>query len=94
MSEDIFPFVYAGSGFFRRKGVPKGDKAATLHAMQAIDYVLEQVKLHSDSVDIVKRISTFAHNNPRFVDVLLTKEEALKGILSDAKKLFPDTTNE
>lgn len=90
--QDIFPFRYVGGGYFRRNDVPKGVKADTLHAMQAIDYVIDQMKHYQDAVEIVKRLAEFANSHPQFQEVLLTKEEDLKNILGDAvwvnKKLF------
>jgi hypothetical protein len=36
---DVFPFEYQGGGYFRRKGVPVGQKAEILHGEQAIRYL-------------------------------------------------------
>ncbi len=41
--DDIFPFEYISTGYFRRKGVPVGEKAEMLHGMQVVDYLLEKV---------------------------------------------------
>ena len=37
--DELFPFEYSGGGYFRRKGVPKGDVADILHGMQAVEYL-------------------------------------------------------
>ena len=37
--DELFPFEYSGGGYFRRKGVPKGDVADILHGMQAVGYL-------------------------------------------------------
>ena len=39
--EHIFPFDYVGGGYFRRKGVPKGETAETLHGMDAARLVFD-----------------------------------------------------
>jgi hypothetical protein len=39
--EDIFPFEYISGGYFRKKGVKKGEKAEILHGDQAIKYVYD-----------------------------------------------------
>ncbi len=41
---DHFPYEYVGGGYFRRKGVPKGTQAETLHGQQAIDLLLNKIK--------------------------------------------------
>ena len=37
--EDVFPFEYITTGYFRAKGYPKGEKAPMLHGMNAIRYL-------------------------------------------------------
>lgn len=41
---ELFPFDYAGGGYFRQKGIPVGTNAEILHGMQAIEYIYEQMK--------------------------------------------------
>lgn len=38
---NIFPFEYAGGGYFRRRGAPTGQPAEILHGMQAIQFVYD-----------------------------------------------------
>lgn len=35
---DLFPFEYAGGGYFRQKGIPVGEKAEIIHGMKAIEF--------------------------------------------------------
>lgn len=44
--EELFPFNYAGGGYFRKKGVKVGDKAPILHGMDAIKYLYERLEEH------------------------------------------------
>ncbi len=41
---EVFPFEYAGGGYFREKNPKKGEKAKILHGMDAIIFVLKKVK--------------------------------------------------
>jgi hypothetical protein len=36
-----FPYSYVGGGYFRRKGVPVGQKAEIVHGMEAIERAWE-----------------------------------------------------
>lgn len=36
-----FPFEYVGGGYFRRKGVPKGQTAEMLHGEQVVDALID-----------------------------------------------------
>jgi len=42
--DELFPFEYKGGGYFRKKGVKKGESAETLHGDQAIEYLYEVMK--------------------------------------------------
>ena len=42
--KEIFNYEYVGGGYFREKGVKKGDTAKILHGMQAIEYLLDKVE--------------------------------------------------
>ena len=42
--EDIFNYEYAGGGYFREKGIKKGDTAKILHGMQAIEHLHKLMK--------------------------------------------------
>jgi hypothetical protein len=42
--EQLFGFKYAGGGYFRQKGIKKGDTAEILHGMEAIAYLYDQFK--------------------------------------------------
>jgi hypothetical protein len=42
--KEVFPFEYVGGGYFREKGVPKGQSAKILHGMEAIKFVVEAMK--------------------------------------------------
>jgi hypothetical protein len=42
--KELFPYVYMGGGYFRERGVPKGMIAETLHGMQAIEFLYNQIK--------------------------------------------------
>ena len=42
--EDIFNYEYAVGGYFREKGLKKGDTAKILHGMQAIEHLYEAMK--------------------------------------------------
>jgi hypothetical protein len=57
MKIDIFPFVYVGGGYFRRKGVPKDTPAEILHGQEAIDYV--RLKQAAQSTIIAAQISEY-----------------------------------
>lgn len=48
---EIFPFEYVGGGYYRRKGIPKGQVAEILHGMQAIEYLFNQIKQRNKSND-------------------------------------------
>jgi hypothetical protein len=39
-----FPYEYVGGGYFRRKGVPKGEPAETLHGAQAVEYAYSEIE--------------------------------------------------
>ncbi len=52
--DELFPFEYVGTGYFRLKGVPKGvnatdyatkhgDGVGILHGMQAIEYLYKRM---------------------------------------------------
>lgn len=55
---DFFPFEYQGTGYFRRKGAPKGKPASdyaedgigTIHGMQAIEYALTKQREHYETI--------------------------------------------
>lgn len=42
--KEIFPFEYAGGGYFREKNPKKGEKPKILHGMDAIIFVLNKIK--------------------------------------------------
>lgn len=44
MERKDFPFEYQGGGYFRRKGVPKGEKAEMLHGEQVVDYIFNALR--------------------------------------------------
>jgi len=39
----LFPFEYSGGGYFRLKGVPKGEPAKILHGEEAIKFLAREV---------------------------------------------------
>jgi hypothetical protein len=41
--KDVFPFEYAGGGYFREKGVPNGEKAKIIHGMEAVKLVFDKL---------------------------------------------------
>lgn len=47
--EDLFPFEYAGGGYFRRKGVPKNVSAEIIHGQEAIKRVYEWMKRYVET---------------------------------------------
>jgi hypothetical protein len=40
---DKFPFKYSGGGYFRKKGVPKGESAQVLHGEEAIKFIIKEI---------------------------------------------------
>jgi len=38
---EMFPFDYVGGGYFRKKGVKKGEKADILHGEQVPQFIYE-----------------------------------------------------
>jgi len=40
--DELFPFEYQGGGYFRMKGVKKGESAPILHGMEAIEYLFDK----------------------------------------------------
>lgn len=40
---DIFPYEYITGGYFRKKGVPRGKKAETLHGEEAVKYLIDKL---------------------------------------------------
>lgn len=38
-----FPFEYVGGGYFRDKTIPKGTSAPTLHGMQIVELIIENL---------------------------------------------------
>ena len=42
--EELFPFEYQGGGYFRRKGISKGQKAEILHGEEAVRFMYELQK--------------------------------------------------
>lgn len=45
---DPFPFYYVGGGYYRRKGIQKGETAETLHGEQVADYIRQYLVLKTD----------------------------------------------
>lgn len=41
--DDVFPYVYVGGGYFRKKDISKGEKADVLHGMQAVQYLYNKL---------------------------------------------------
>jgi hypothetical protein len=41
---EVFPFTYVAGGFFRKKGVPIGQKAEGLDGMKAIEYLYTELQ--------------------------------------------------
>ncbi len=41
--KELFPYEYVSTGYFRQKGVPKGESAELLHGMQAIEYLYDRM---------------------------------------------------
>lgn len=60
---EVFPFEYQGGGYFRRKGVPKGEVADTLHGQQAIEYIYNEMIKPTDGYqcDGCRTLSEMAH---------------------------------
>jgi hypothetical protein len=42
---DAFPFEYVGGGFFRAKGIPKGEEAPMLHGSEVLEQFLIYLSL-------------------------------------------------
>ena len=50
--KEVFPYQYVGGGYFRKKGVPEGQKTECLHGMEAVEYVLKRIEeLNSGKVE-------------------------------------------
>ena len=41
---ELFNFEYVGTGYFRERGVKKGDKAKIIHGQEAIDLIYANMK--------------------------------------------------
>ena len=48
---ELFPFEYISGGYFRQKGVKKGEKAEILHGDQAIRFLYESMKKKEENND-------------------------------------------
>lgn len=46
--DEVFPFVYAGGGYFRQKGVKKGQPAPILHGREAVEFLYNQLLIRMD----------------------------------------------
>jgi hypothetical protein len=68
--EELFPYEYAGGGYFRKKGVPVGQKAEILHGQQAIEFLHEAML-----AAIVNNLSSGHH---RFMVEAKIPPEAIK----------------
>lgn len=44
--EEVFPYEYVSGGYFRHRGVSKGESAETLHGMQAIEFLFNTMLTH------------------------------------------------
>ena len=42
--DDLFPFEYQGGGYFRRRGVPKGESADIIHGEQAVRFLYDNIQ--------------------------------------------------
>lgn len=42
--KEIFPYDYQGGGYFRMRGVPKGETAPILHGQQAVEFLYDKIK--------------------------------------------------
>lgn len=51
----LFPYDYAGGGYFRERGIPVGVSAGILHGMEAIKYVVEQMEKARDQPQTVEQ---------------------------------------
>ena len=47
--DDLFPYEYKTVGYFRQKGVPKGEVAEMLHGHQAIEFLYKTIKEHLEA---------------------------------------------
>jgi hypothetical protein len=49
--KELFDYEYVGGGYFREKGVKKGDTAKILHGMQAVEHLHELMTKRVDKSD-------------------------------------------
>lgn len=61
--DELFPFEYMGGGYFRQKGIKKGDQAPTLHGKQVAQYLHEkimiafsEIKEQKETIDKLRKI--------------------------------------
>lgn len=47
---DPFPYDYVGGGYYRLKGVPRGEAAETLHGEQVAEWVRARIDRLSDAI--------------------------------------------
>jgi hypothetical protein len=46
--EEIFPYEYVGGGYFRKKGVAKGDKADIIHGPEVPKFIYDALTKKED----------------------------------------------
>ena len=61
---DEFPFEYKGGGYWRHKGVPKGDKAEILHGEQVLEEFLDHVNLTGIKVEFLAELLRLFNDEP------------------------------
>lgn len=42
--DNLFPYEYKGGGYFRKRGVERGESAPILHGQQALDYLFKKMQ--------------------------------------------------
>jgi hypothetical protein len=43
--DEVFPWEYKGGGYFRKRGVKKGEKAEMLHGKEVAEYMFKRMKM-------------------------------------------------
>jgi len=67
MMQDPFPFEYMGGGYFRRKGVPKGQPAEMLHGMEVVEYLYAQLEASKRALETLRQVAVLASDDGRIV---------------------------
>lgn len=86
----MIDFEYIGGGYFRKKGVPVGEKAETLHGWQAIE-ACEVAAAHVEAIYIdalrILRINLFSPNMfvGEALDVWVTEHNKIVDAALDGK---------